>query len=368
VLTPASAPRRPFSDLANTFLGRHGRADSKGGAEKPAANGRGPTTRAMTQQAQAASQVASEMLHHSLSHTLASRAQTNAAGAHAALPDIDAADRKNPQCVPEYVLDIMDYWRKVEPLYRPSPRYMQHEDSQGRKLQGEINERMRAILVDWLVEVHLKFKLMPETLFLTVNLIDRFLAKKSSTRKNLQLVGVAAMLIASKYEEIWAPEVKDFVFISDKAYSRDQILSMEKYMLNALKFKLTVPTTYHFLERYRKAGTFRYAGASAQKEKALAHTCQYLVELAQPDYASLQFKGSLLATAAVHCGLKMHGRDPWPEALAKHSGYPLEEVQKCAKHLAELHRKASKASLTAVHKKYSNPKYMEVAKEAPALI
>ena len=218
----------------------------------------------MTQQAQAASQVASEMLHHSLSHTLASRAQTNAAGAHAALPDIDAADRKNPQCVPEYVLDIMDYWRKVEPLYRPSPRYMQHEDSQGRKLQGEINERMRAILVDWLVEVHLKFKLMPETLFLTVNLIDRFLAKKSSTRKNLQLVGVAAMLIASKYEEIWAPEVKDFVFISDKAYSRDQILQMEKYMLNALKFKLTVPTTYHFLERYRKAGTFRYAGASAQ--------------------------------------------------------------------------------------------------------
>ena len=88
--------------------------------------------------------------------------------------------------------------------------------------QTDINDKMRAILIDWLVEVHLKFKLMPETLYLTVNLIDRFLSKKPVTRKNLQLVGVTAMLVASKYEEIWAPEVRDFVYISDKAYTRDQ--------------------------------------------------------------------------------------------------------------------------------------------------
>jgi hypothetical protein len=74
--------------------------------------------------------------------------------------------------------------------------------------QVDINEKMRAILVDWLSEVHLKFKLAPETMFLTVNLIDRFLEKKQVTRRNLQLVGVTAMLIASKYEEIWAPEVR----------------------------------------------------------------------------------------------------------------------------------------------------------------
>ena len=90
---------------------------------------------------------------------------------------------------------------------------------------------MRSILIDWLVEVHLKFKLMPETLYLTVNLIDRYLAKRNVTRKRLQLVGVTAMLIASKYEEIWAPEVRDFVYISDKAYSREDILACEKTML-----------------------------------------------------------------------------------------------------------------------------------------
>ena len=82
----------------------------------------------------------------------------------------------------------------------------------------------------------------PETLYLTVNLIDRFLEAKQVTRKHLQLVGVTAMLVASKYEEIWAPEVRDFVYISDRAYTRDQILNMEKIMLNCLRFNLTVPS------------------------------------------------------------------------------------------------------------------------------
>src|SRR6056300_1755735 len=105
-------------------------------------------------------------------------------------------------------------------------------------IQSDINCKMRAILIDWLVEVHLKFKLMPETLFLTTNLIDRYLELKAVTRKNLQLVGVTAMLIASKYEEIWAPEVRDFVYISDRAYTREQILACEKGLLNELAFEL----------------------------------------------------------------------------------------------------------------------------------
>ena len=70
----------------------------------------------------------------------------------------------------------------------------------------------------------------------------------------LAQVGVTAMLVASKYEEIWAPEVKDFVFISDEAYTREQILEMEKIMLNTLRFNLTVPTAFAFLHRYLKAG------------------------------------------------------------------------------------------------------------------
>ena len=79
---------------------------------------------------------------------------------------------------------------------------------------------MRSILVDWLVDVHLKFKLLPETLFITINLIDRFLEKSKVTKTRLQLVGVTALFIASKYEEIYPPELKDFIYITDRAYSK----------------------------------------------------------------------------------------------------------------------------------------------------
>lgn len=80
--------------------------------------------------------------------------------------------------------------------------------------QPEINERSRAILVNWLIEVNTKFNLSLETLYLTINIIDRFLSVKSIPRSGeLQLVGISAMLMASKYEEIWAPEVCIYIYV-----------------------------------------------------------------------------------------------------------------------------------------------------------
>ena len=202
---------------------------------------------------------------------------------------------------------IYSYYYRVEGVTAVSPTYM--------GAQADINDKMRAILVDWLVEVHLKFKLMPETLFLTVNLIDRYLAVAPVTRKNLQLVGVTAMLLASKYEEIWAPEVRDFVYISDKAYTREQILACEKGMLNTLGFHLTVPTPFQFLTRLSKA-----AGA----DKQMAHLAQFYMELALPDYACLRYKSSEIAAAALYCAIRtLRGSAPgaadgWTHALARH--------------------------------------------------
>ncbi|MED6198626.1 G2/mitotic-specific cyclin S13-7 [Stylosanthes scabra] len=96
---------------------------------------------------------------------------------------------------------------------------------------------------------------MPETLYLTLNIVDRFLSMRAVPRRELQLVGISSMLIASKYEEIWAPEVNDFVLISDNAYIREQVLVMEKTILRKLEWYLTVPTPYVFLVRYIKAST-----------------------------------------------------------------------------------------------------------------
>jgi hypothetical protein len=114
--------------------------------------------------------------------------------------NIDAPDRGNPQCVADYAHEIHQWFRHAEEMFMPPRNYMD--------MQKNINIKMRAILIDWLVEVHLKFKLMPETLYLTVNFIDRYLACQPCPRRKLQLVGVTCMLLASKYEEIYFPEVR----------------------------------------------------------------------------------------------------------------------------------------------------------------
>eukprot|EP00854_Cymbomonas_tetramitiformis_P003751 gene3751-4690_t len=248
--------------------------------------------------------------HRSITSLLLSRSEAASAckGQCPELPDIDAADRENPLAVTAYVNDIYAYYRRVETQI--SPDYMAE--------QTDINDRMRAILVDWLVEVHLKFKLMPETLYLTTNLIDRYLAKDNVTRKNLQLVGVTAMLLAAKYEEIWAPEVRDFVYISDKAYTKVQILAMEKTMLRSLGFNLTVPTPYHFMFRYLKA-----AGA----DKKCELLTMFFAELAMPEYSMLKYSSSLLSAAAVYTALVTLGEPCFPPALKAHCGYTEEEIR-----------------------------------------
>jgi len=287
------------------------------------------------------------------------------------LADIDARDAADPLSASAYAADIFAYYRRVEPAYRVGPDYMAR--------QADINAKMRAILVDWLVEVHLKFKLLPETLHLTAHLIDRFLERREVSRKNLQLVGVTAMLVAAKYEEIWAPEVRDFVYISDRAYSRDQILAMEKLMLNTLGFALTVPTAHAFVGRCLKA-VEGGAGAGAHvpsatcaappgaADPALSHYAHYLAELALPEYGMLAHAPSAIAAGAVlaaRAALGRGGGSEWPAGLAAHSGVSRAAATAAAAALAALAAKAPGAALHAVHKKYSSPKFGEVARLPP---
>lgn len=112
--------------------------------------------------------------------------------------NIDAADANNELAMVEYVDDIYKFYKMTEDEYRVC-NYM--------PWQNHINEKMRMILIDWLVEVHNKFELFPETLYLTIDLVDRYLSTKVVSRKELQLIGISSMLLACKYEEIWAPEV-----------------------------------------------------------------------------------------------------------------------------------------------------------------
>ena len=168
--------------------------------------------------------------------------------------------------------------------------------------QVDITERMRAILVDWMVEVHVKFKLLTETMFLSVNLVDRFLSIKPITRTKLQLVGITAMLLASKYEEIYSPELRDFIHIADKAYTREEILRMERLMLTTLDFNLSASTPLHFLRRFSKAS----------KSDSRTHTLsKYLSELTLTEYNMMKYLPSHIAAASVFIARCMTGRTAW---------------------------------------------------------
>ena len=168
------------------------------------------------------------------------------------------------QFAEEYQEEIIPYLFSLEDKKRINPNYMLK--------QNDINEKMRMILIDWLIEVHLKFKLLPETLFLTINFIDRYLQNNQTSRDKLQLIAVSSLLIACKYEEIYPPEIASFVYITDNAYKKEEILDYEIKILGDLDYDLTYPTPLRFLEVVSvKLGL--------TNDKSFINKMMYLIEL-----------------------------------------------------------------------------------------
>jgi len=259
--------------------------------------------------------------------------------------NFDIKNYKNPQLVCHVAKQIFAYLKENETEYLPKANYM--------GTQEDINEKMRAILVDWLVDVNVKFKLVPECLFMTWNIIDRYLTLKKVTRHKLQLVGVSALLIACKYEEIYPPALKEFVAICDKAYTSVEILEMEADVLNVLDFKLTHTSPLRFLERYSLIGDI---------ESKAQMFAKYLIETTMLEYSMLKYKNSLLAAGAVFLVNKIFKKHGWTKVLEHHTGYSEADVKPCAKDLYFTMQNSEKLVLHAVKRKFSSPKYMEVSK------
>lgn len=257
--------------------------------------------------------------------------------------DIDANDKDNPQLVSEYVNDIYEYMRTLEKKYTVRPGYLEGQ---------EITGKMRAILIDWLCQVHHRFHLLQETLYLTVAIIDRFLQIKTVTRNKLQLVGVTSMLIASKYEEMYAPEVADFVYITDNAYTKKDILEMEGIILHTLNFSFGKPLCLHFLRRNSKAG----------QVDANKHTlAKYLMELTIVEYDMVQYLPSQIAAAALCLSMRLLDNSKWTETLSHYSTYIEKDLIPTMNKLASLVIKAENSKLTAVRTKYSSSKFMKIS-------
>lgn len=174
-------------------------------------------------------------------------------------------------------------------------------------IQPEIRWSMRGILIDWIVQVHTRFTLLPETLFLTCNYIDRFLTNKVVSINKLQLVGATALFVAAKYEEIQCPSVHEIVFMVDNGYTVAEILAAERYMLSQLKYELGWPGPMSFLRRVSKADDYDIETRTLAK---------YFLELTIMDSRFVGTPPSFLAAGAHYLARVMLGKGEWVCLLA----------------------------------------------------
>ncbi|CAL8471815.1 g11357 [Coccomyxa elongata] len=274
--------------------------------------------------------------------------------------DIDSVDFDNELACSDYVHSIMDHLFQSERKRRPLASYMA-------TVQRDIHANMRGILVDWLVEVALEYKLVSDTLFLAISYIDRFLSLHVVPRQQLQLVGVSCMLLAAKYEEIYAPQVEEFCYITDNTYTKKEILGMEDNVLDALRFELTVPTPRIFLRRFLKASAADWPSCGIWQSEQ-EYLAAYITELSLPEYLALQWLPSLIAAAAVLVARytcyaaipALRSLPIWSPTLVHYTRYRASELRTCAIALHSFYVCAGSKvmnSLPAIQEKYAQPKY-----------
>ncbi|XP_056240246.1 G2/mitotic-specific cyclin-B2 [Seriola aureovittata] len=259
--------------------------------------------------------------------------------------DVDEEDADRPQLCSEYVKEIYKYLHVLEVQQSVRANYMQGY---------EITDRMRALLIDWLVQVHSRFQLLQETLYLTVAILDRFLQVQPVSRRKLQLVGVTAMLVACKYEEMYAPEVGDFAYITDNAFTKSQILQMEQLVLETLKFQLGRPLPLHFLRRASKVGN------SDVERHTLA---KYLMELTLLDYDMVHYRPSEIAAASLCLSQLLLEGLPWSPTQQHYSTYDEAHLKPIMQHIAKnvVNVTEGKTKFLAVKNKYSGSKLMNIS-------
>lgn len=271
------------------------------------------------------------------------------------IENIDINDGNNPQLVSEYANDIYSYLFEVERAFPIKEKHLE--------TQIEVTPKMRHILIDWISEVHLQFKLELETFHMAVSIIDRFLQSTNKTkRRELQLVGVTALFIAAKYEELYPPEITDFVYITDETYTKRQILDMEMVIFRELDFQLSKPLSIHFLRRFSKAA----------KSDDINHImAKYLMELASLDYNMCHYHPSEIAAASLYLSLKLfptgnkdkETRSVWTETLQYYTRYTNLHLRPIVIELITLLKTVSSPTnkLKAVFTKYSSSKNDRIA-------
>ncbi|XP_026947075.1 LOW QUALITY PROTEIN: G2/mitotic-specific cyclin-B3 [Sagmatias obliquidens] len=262
------------------------------------------------------------------------------------LEDIDK-DHSDPFFNSIYAKDIFSYMKEREEKFILK-KYMTR--------QNDINSDMRAILVDWLVEVQMTFEMSHETLYLAVKLVDHYLMEVICKRDKLQLLGSTAFLIAAKFEEPSPPCVDDFLYICDDIYKRDEMLAMEISILKTLKFDINIPIAYHFLRRYAKCVH------ASMKTLTLS---RFICEMTLQEYDYVQERASKLAAGSFLLALYMKKLGHLAPTLEYYSGYKTSDLHPLVRQLNTLLTLRLCNRLKTVHSKYSHQVFFEVTKIPP---
>jgi len=250
--------------------------------------------------------------------------------------------------VGEYLDEIYNNLLSDEKELKYSPKlgYM--------KMQEDINEQMRAILIDWLVEVHYRFRLKSETLFQTVWIIDTYLSLVEITRAKLQLLGIASLLISCKSQEIYYPQLNEFIDITDGAYVKKELIDMEKKVLKVLNFNIIAPTANDFYNIIAKAFCFD------QKQFYLG---KYFLESSLIDYRMIKYSSSVIGVSCAYIVMKFFGIDNYKilykNEVVKES-CPQKIIKEAARDICFLVKNLSQSTLKAVKDKYSLNHFLNV--------
>jgi len=261
--------------------------------------------------------------------------------------DFDASVKDDPHQGTTYVVDTFNYYKNREEQFRV-PNYMS-------KMQRDLSMGMRAILVDWMVEVQESFELNHETLYTGVKLVDIYLSRvKGVPKTQLQLCGATALLIACKIDERIPPLLDDFVYVCDDAYSKEDIVRKEIEMIAVAEYDFGYPLSYRFLRRY---------GRVCRASMPVLTFARYILELSLMEYdLNVETSESMLATAVMYIALKIWGHEhKWEKTLEYFSGYKLEAVSDLIARVHQMLLAPSHESKHTIKTKYSHSVFHKVA-------
>ena len=253
-----------------------------------------------------------------------------------------------PEMVMEYFGDVVENMLLTErkPVFTIASDFLP---------RFHINKTKRARLVDWLICVQMRYKLLQETLFLAVSILDRYLSKKDVTNSQLQLVGLTSLLVASKYEECTIPEVEDFAYISDYTYSCDELVEFEWVLLQTLDLTLGKPISLRFLR------LFSVCCSASGDHHAIA---KFFIELALLSATMSSWRPSFTAASALYLAVLLHHKPPLAfrvdvDSLCEVSRFSVDELQQGSADLANLYRevKTAKQKLVSTIQKHSLEQY-----------